>query len=326
MVKDYYKILGVSRNASAQDIRKAYINHAKKVHPDVNKRPNAKATFQPISEAYEVLSNPTRKKVYDKGGEEALTAGGKRTVLNPSIDKRLASQFFGYGIAGLHPQTGEPLGSKNIPEKNGIPGFNLVGMSGSESTEDGVQKTTYSRKEKQKVKPSPVRPTKRPLLVELRCTLEELFYGAEKTATWDSYINGEYVTKEVDLDVEAGWKAAHLIKDIEDEDNDITIVVTEEKHSQFRREKDDLYYDCSLNLRQALCGEEIVIPTICKNKNLKLKFNGTVNDGYTHEIEGYGMPIHGKGGRGKMIVKFSIVLPTKITDKQRDGIRKILKN
>lgn len=311
MVKDYYSILGIPKNANIQEIKKAYTKHAKKVHPDVNKRPDAKKTFQSISEAYEVLSNPIRKKVYDTGGEEALTAGGKRTVLNAGTDKRIASQFFGYGIVGLHPKTGEPLGTKDIPQGNGIPGF----TSTSTSTSTGKSKP---------VKKSPVCPTKRPLLVELSCTLEELFHGAEKTATWDSYINGEYITKEVDLDIEPGWKPAHLIKDIEDEDNDVTIVITEQKHQYFRREKDDLYYDCSLNLKQALCGDEIVIPTICKGKNLKLSFNGTVNDGYIHEIEGYGMPIHGKGGRGKMIIKFSIILPTKLTDKQRKQIKDIL--
>eukprot|EP00117_Sycon_ciliatum_P012645 scpid97536/ scgid0859/ DnaJ homolog subfamily B member 4; Heat shock 40 kDa protein 1 homolog; Human liver DnaJ-like protein len=76
MGKDYYKILGVSRDASESDIKKAYRKMALKFHPDKNKDPGAEDKFKEISEAYEVLSDSDKRAVYDKYGEEGLKAGG----------------------------------------------------------------------------------------------------------------------------------------------------------------------------------------------------------------------------------------------------------
>lgn len=66
--KDYYKILGVSKNSSSKDVKKAYYQLAKKYHPDTNKDPNASKKFQEVSEAYEILSDDTKRKEYDTFG------------------------------------------------------------------------------------------------------------------------------------------------------------------------------------------------------------------------------------------------------------------
>lgn len=77
MGKDYYKILGVSRDASEDDIKRAYKKLALKHHPDRNKdRPDAKVKFQELGEAFEVLSDKQKKTVYDQYGEEGLKGGG----------------------------------------------------------------------------------------------------------------------------------------------------------------------------------------------------------------------------------------------------------
>lgn len=68
LAKDFYKILGVSKNASESDIKKAYFNLAKKYHPDVNKASNAKDKFSEISQAYETLGDVEKKRVYDSTG------------------------------------------------------------------------------------------------------------------------------------------------------------------------------------------------------------------------------------------------------------------
>ena len=72
MGKDYYKILGVSKDSDLKTIKKAYHKKAIKYHPDKNKSPNAKSLFQEISEAYEVLSSPEKRKIYDNYGEDGL--------------------------------------------------------------------------------------------------------------------------------------------------------------------------------------------------------------------------------------------------------------
>lgn len=75
MGKDYYKILGISRGASEEDIKKAYKKMALKYHPDKNKSAGAEEKFKEIAEAYEVLSDPQKRQVFDQYGEEGLKGG-----------------------------------------------------------------------------------------------------------------------------------------------------------------------------------------------------------------------------------------------------------
>lgn len=76
MGKDYYKILGISRGASDDDIKKAYRKLALKYHPDKNKEAGAEEKFKEVAEAYEILSDPKKKEIFDKYGEEGLKMGG----------------------------------------------------------------------------------------------------------------------------------------------------------------------------------------------------------------------------------------------------------
>lgn len=104
MGKDYYKTLNIPKNASEDDIKKAYKKMALKYHPDKNKSPGAEDKFKEIAEAYEVLSDSQKRKVYDLGGEEALGGqsaapgggGGRTFSYTYSGDPRATfAQFFG---------------------------------------------------------------------------------------------------------------------------------------------------------------------------------------------------------------------------------------
>jgi len=75
MGKDYYKRLGITKGASDDDIKKAYRKLALKYHPDKNKEANAEEKFKEVAEAYEILSDPKKKEIFDKYGEEGLRAG-----------------------------------------------------------------------------------------------------------------------------------------------------------------------------------------------------------------------------------------------------------
>lgn len=75
--KDYYATLGVSKNASQDEIKKAFKKLARKYHPDVNKDPGAEEKFKEINEAYTVLSDPEKRQFYDRYGSEAASAGGQ---------------------------------------------------------------------------------------------------------------------------------------------------------------------------------------------------------------------------------------------------------
>lgn len=73
---DYYEVLGIERNASPEQIKKAYRRMAMKVHPDVTNEPGAAEQFKAVNEAYEVLSDPNKKAVFDRGGDPMSGAGG----------------------------------------------------------------------------------------------------------------------------------------------------------------------------------------------------------------------------------------------------------
>ena len=87
--RDYYEVLGVSRNASAEEIRKAYRKLARKYHPDVNKAPDAEEKFKEVKEAYEVLSDPQKRSNYDRFGHA-----------DPGEAAGAGSGFGGFGGAG----------------------------------------------------------------------------------------------------------------------------------------------------------------------------------------------------------------------------------
>lgn len=318
MGKDYYRILEVDPSASVTDIRCSYIKLAKKWHPDLKRDPTerqlAKEKFQNISEAFEVLSNPTRKRIYDRGGEEALTAGGKRTVTSPigpgmsrgipqNSVNRLAANFSGYSKYGIDPNEG-PSGVRTRPKPKPEP-------EPSPSPSPAPQST-------------PEIPKLRPVLLPLECTLEELYYGCEKQVQWDSFEGDEHVKKTATISVKSGWMLGHKI-DIRDGNDDVMIIVTETPHPRFKRKKTDLYCDCDITILQAMCSGEIVIPTLTRDKNLKLKFGGVINDGYEHRITGQGMPIENSKVRGDLVITFHVKLPTNLTKDQRERIGAILR-
>ena len=103
--KDYYKILGVARDASADDIKKAYRKLARKYHPDVSKEKNAEESFKEVSEAYETLRDPEKRAAFDQLGSHAagqerasgagLAAGGKRQILRFEHDPEKWIPVFG---------------------------------------------------------------------------------------------------------------------------------------------------------------------------------------------------------------------------------------
>ena len=109
MGKDFYAILGVEKNASEDDIKKAYRKMALRFHPDKNKEPDAEEKFKEIAEAYEVLSDAEKKAAYDRYGEEGLRRGGGGSA-GPTFAHTDAFDLFRTFFARGDPFEGDPFG------------------------------------------------------------------------------------------------------------------------------------------------------------------------------------------------------------------------
>src|SRR5919204_4282707 len=104
---DYYELLGVSRDADDQDIKKAFRRLARRLHPDVSEEPDAELRFREVSEAYEVLSNPETRQLYDRFGHAGLRSGGfTPTHFNLGDLGDLFATFFGDDLFGGGRRTG----------------------------------------------------------------------------------------------------------------------------------------------------------------------------------------------------------------------------
>src|SRR3954454_24842108 len=101
MARDYYEVLGVSRDASETEIKKAFRRLARELHPDVNQAPDAEERFKEAAEAYEVLSDAERRRTYDAYGEEGLRSGGFDPGAGFGSTDDLFQSIFGVGGFGF---------------------------------------------------------------------------------------------------------------------------------------------------------------------------------------------------------------------------------
>lgn len=319
MSKDYYSILGIAQSATESQIRNAYLSMAKEWHPDLHNGADkelAKKKFSELREAFDVLSNPTRKESYDLYGdpdkikEKPEDKPKEKPKKEPKKKKEDESD----------------TNEKKPPEPPNIklpPGMQVITPATLVSPFNRAVKSSIITRKVIPVKP---KPKKLPVMCALECTLEELYYGCEKNAywkSWDTECRDQRTTK---IDVKPGWAAGHKI-DYHDEemDEEIMIIVIEAKHPVFKRKKDDLHYTATITLKQALCGGEIVVPTIVEGVNLKLQLQGLISPGQTKEIPKHGMTITGKPGmRGKLVVTFNIIFPIRLTNEQREKMAELL--
>ena len=286
---DYYKTLGIDKNASDDDIKKAYRKLARKHHPDLN--PNDKEAnkkFQEINEANEVLSDPEKRKKYDAYGENwqhAEQFEQARQQRQPGG----AQQPFGAGSEQTF-SGGEEGDFSDFFES-------LFGNRGGGRRQTSFRGQDYN--------------------AERHVDLKQAYQTHQQTLN----VNG----KQVRITVPAGIKDGQIIKlkghgapgvnDGPAGDLFITFVIGED--SQFKRLDNDVYTTVQLPLYTAVLGGEITIDTM--SGKVKLKVKPETQNGAKTRLKGKGFPVYKKEGQwGDLIITYNIQMPTNLTEQQKE--------
>ena len=304
---DYYQILGVGKDASQDDIKKAYRKLARKYHPDLNPNdPKAKEKFQEINEANEVLSDPEKRKKYDEYGEQWKHADEFEAQKRQYHSQ--AGGTGGYWQAGGTGFGGEGFGGGfGEGNESGFSDFfeSLFGHRARGGHAAGFRGQDYN--------------------AELQLSLRD----AAQTHKQILNVNG----KSIRITIPAGIADGQTIK-LKGHgapganggpagDLYITFVIPED--AVFKRLGDDLYVDVSIDLYTAVLGGETMVDTLDGKVKLKVK-PGTQN-GTKVRLKGKGFPKYKQEGQfGDLIVAFTVRIPTGLTERQKELFRQLQQN
>jgi len=304
--KDYYKILGVSRDATQEEIRRAYRKLARKYHPDINKDPEAQEKFKEINEAYEVLSDPEKRKKYD----ELLNAGWTHgQEFRPPPDWDFHIEFEGpfrktyyWTAKGDFSDFFETLfGKRRI--------FEDIGFTMPKRGEDYEVPLRITLEEAYRggIKKVKVKIPKR--LQDGRITLEERQYQVRIPP-------GILPGQKIRLAGQGGEGIAG------GERGDLYLKIEIEPHPKFRLRGKDLYMDLPLTPWEAALGAKIIVDTL--SGPISINVPAGVQSGQKLRIKGKGMP-DPKGEPGDLYAVIKIMVPKRLNERERKLMEELKK-
>jgi curved DNA-binding protein len=289
--QDYYDALGVSRDASEEEIRRAYRQLARKYHPDVNKEPGAEDRFKQISEAYEVLRDPEKRERYNRlganwrSGQDVSGAGGFGQGsgagdggVRVEFGQGEFSDFF-EGLFG-----GRPGRGSGSARRAGFEGFSMRGSD---------------------------------LEAELELALEEAARGGKR---WLSLGDG----RSLEVDIPRGVRDGQRIRLAGEGEpgigggppGDLFLRVRLKSHPVFRVQNRDLYVDLAVSPWEAALGAELPVPTL--EGNARVKVPPGSSSGRRLRLRGQGLPGSAGAPAGDLYAVVSIKVPKKLTKKERE--------
>lgn len=313
--KDYYQILGVGRTASEKEIKQAYRRLARKYHPDLNPGDkSAEARFKEINAAYEVLSDPEKRKKYDQFGdqweyaEQFAKAGGQERVR------------WDFGRGGTTFEYGDFSDFGDIFSK--LFGDSSIGSRmrrGPQRGQDIESPIEVSLEEAYHGSTRVIQ-----LQVEEPCTAcGGTGRVGNRVCTICNGAGAKIIPKRLEVKIPAGVKDGSRIRIAGEggpgraggSKGDLYLVVKVLPHKLFERKGDDLYAEVSVPLATAILGGEVKVPTL--NGNVSLKIPPETQNGKVFRLAGKGMPKLGNSDYGNMFAKVKVVLPSNLTEEER---------
>ena len=293
---DYYRVLGVEKNASQEEIKKAYRRLAKKFHPDVNKEdPQAQERFQEINEANEVLGDAEKRKRYDEYGEHWKQSEEFGEWQRNARGHDSSAQGFGFGGFGGFGDFGRSAGNHS--------GFSDF----FEQLFGGAYRTGRQQRGN-----------------DLQATLQLTLREAAATHRRIVEIDGEKIAITIPAGIADGQKIRIKGRGGRSTDGtqrgDLYITFRIGADSRFTREGDDLHTTVTCDLYTLLLGGEAVVPTLDGNARTRIK-PGT-QPGSRLRLRGKGMPHYRSEGAGDMIVEIKVVLP-QLNERQIELVREM---
>eukprot|EP01100_Stratorugosa_tubuloviscum_P009217 TRINITY_DN3849_c0_g1_i1.p1 TRINITY_DN3849_c0_g1~~TRINITY_DN3849_c0_g1_i1.p1 ORF type:complete len:372 (-),score=134.38 TRINITY_DN3849_c0_g1_i1:124-1239(-) len=342
--KDYYQILGVPRDASQRQIKKAYRDLSLKYHPDKNPgNKEASDKFIEIAGAYEVLSDSEKRRVYDQHGEDGLKQGGQRHKSPFDVFFENAGWNFGSNSNSGQMKKGEditiPLDLTLEDIYNGKT-FKLLHRkqmlchkcrgTGADDANDvevcpvckgkGIQVVT------QQLGPGFVQ--------QFQTTCQKCGGKGKTIKSTCKHCKGkktEIGSEPILIDIERGVPNDHTISFDQQADEtpdtqpgNLNFVVKTLKHKLFERVGNDLRMELTISLKEALVGFSRTLKHL-DGHTVVIERNEVTAPGFVLQIDNEGMPFHNFASQfGQLFVKFSIAFPTKITNEQKKVFEKIL--
>jgi curved DNA-binding protein len=309
--KDYYKILGVSKSASPEEIKKAYRKLALKYHPDHNKGDkSSEAKFKEVSEAYAALSDPEKRKQYDRFGAEGFQNRFTQEDIFRGADFGSIFREFGFrNGSGFQDIFGQIFG--------GMGGSGQRYSRGGGSPFGAYSSGFHGRSQGGRGEN---------LIYELPMTLEELSRTTTKTISYHVDGRQETVSVKVPAGINHGQKLRLKGKGqgghYGGPPGDLYIQIKVSEHPVFRRAGDHLYFKQPIKFSQAVLGTEIEVPTI-EGKWLKLKIPPGTQNNAKLRLKGCGMPHMNGQGRGDAYAEISIQVPKKLSKNQKAALKNL---
>ena len=287
---DYYKILGVDKNATESEIKKAYRKLARKYHPDLN--PNdavAEKKFKEINEANEVLSNPENRKKYDEYGKDWQHA--------EEFEKAKQQQYY-----------------QQNRQQHTTGGFSESDYSDFFESIFGSQRSQGSR----------IRYKGQDFNAELHLTLNDVYSTHKRTLTIDGKKIGLTIPAGVKNNqvIKIAGKGGKGINGGPNGDLYIRFIIAD--HPKFKRDRNDLYTTANISLYRAMLGGEVIVDTF--DGKVKLNVKPETQTGTKVKLKGKGFPIYKKEGEfGDLYVTYNVKLPSKLSDKEKELFKELSK-